>query len=87
MSRMTVPESMLEPLKLMIIPFGMPMNVWKFVDAMTAPPVPPTISRSAGMFMKAIGFVPSMMLASRSAPNAHTMPMAVMAFTGFRSFG
>ena len=39
------------------------------------------------MLRKAIGFVPSMMLATRSAPNAHTMPMAVMAFTGFRSFG
>ena len=87
MSWITPPDWMLEPLKLMIRPLGIPMNVWKFVDAMTAPDVPPTIRSSAGMLRKAIGLVPSMMLATSSAPNAHTMPMAVMAFTGFRSFG
>jgi len=55
MSWMTPPDWTVEPLKLMIIAFGMAMNVWKFVDAMTAPDVPPTMSRSAGMFRKAIG--------------------------------
>ena len=39
------------------------------------------------MLMKATGLVPSMMLPTSSAPNAHAMPMAVMAFKRFRSFG
>ena len=38
-SWMTPPDSMPEPLKLMIIPLGIPMNVWKLVDAITAPNV------------------------------------------------
>ena len=43
------------------------MNVCKFVDARRRADVPPHDQDSAGMLMKAIGFLPSMMLPTSSA--------------------
>jgi hypothetical protein len=75
------------PLNDRMAALGPPMKERKFVDAITAPPVPPQIRMSAGMLRNATGFVPSMMAARNSEPNATAMPIAVIAFMSVRSFG
>src|SRR2546423_7524963 len=82
-----VAESIEEPLNDMIAAFGAVMNARKFVDAIVAPAVPPVMRMSAGMFRNATGFVPSRMADTKSAPKAHVMPIAVIAFMSVRSFG
>src|SRR5580693_3714205 len=48
--------------------------------ASVTPPVPPMMIISAGMLMNEAGLVPSIIELSRSAPNAHPIPIAVDAF-------